>query len=83
MLIDGFNAACKNIDASSMEVGGESMRAISFQTTAKGNLPYLSYNSHKPEPLGKYFNTVACSFTGALLFIEVQIEKEGMKHRKY
>ena len=39
-LIDGFNEACKNIDACSLKVGDESMSAIRFWTTEKGNLPY-------------------------------------------
>ena len=42
-LIDGFNAECKNIAASFLKVGDESMSAIRFRTTAKGNLPHLSY----------------------------------------
>ena len=82
-MIDGFNAACKNISASFMKVGDESMSAIFFMTTAKGNLLHLSYIFRKPEKLGKEFNKVACSVTGALLLIEVQIWKEGMKHSNY
>ena len=59
------------------------MSAIRFQTTAKGDLPHLSYIFRKPEPLGTEFKTVACSVTGALIFIEVQREKEGMKNSRY
>ena len=59
------------------------MSVIRFQTTAKGNLPHLSYIFWKPEPLGTEFKTVACSVTGALLFIEVQRGKEGMKDILY
>ena len=80
MLFDGLNTACKNIAASFLKVGGESMSAIRCRTTAKGNLPHLSYIFQKPEPLGTEFKTVACSVTGALLFIEVQRGKEGMKY---
>ena len=69
LLIYGFNAACKNIAASFMKVGDESMGAIHFWETAKGNLPHLSYILRKPEPLGTEFKTYACSFTGDLLFI--------------
>ena len=69
LLFDGFNTACKNIAASFMKVGDESMSAIRFWTTAKGNLPHLSYISHKPEPLGIEFKEVACSVTGSLLLI--------------
>ena len=83
MLIDGFNAACKNITASFMKVGDESTREIRFWKTAKGNLPYFSYILRKPEPLGKELKTVVCSVTRALLFIEVQREKEGIRHSKY
>ena len=75
--------ACKNIAASFLKVGDESMSAIRFRTTEKGNLPHLYYIFRKPEPLGAEFKTVAFSVTGALLFIEVQMGKEGMKHSKY
>ena len=68
-LFDGFNSASKNIAASFLKVGDEWMSAIRFWTTAKGNLPHLSYIFRKPEPLGTEFKTVACSVTGALLFI--------------
>ena len=59
------------------------MSAILFRTTEKGNLPHLSYIFRKPELLGTKFKTVACYVTGALLFIEVQREKEGMKYSRY
>ena len=48
------------------------MSVIRFRMTAKGNLPHLSYMFRKPETLDTEFKTVACSITGALLFIEVQ-----------
>ena len=73
MLINGFNTACKNIAASFMKVGGESMSAIRFWTMEKGNLTHLCYIFSMPEPLGTEFKTVTCSVTRALLFIEVQI----------
>ena len=81
-LIDGFNGEC-NIVASYLKVGDESMSTINFPMKAKWNLPHLSYIFRKPEPLGTEFKTVACYVTGALLFIEVQRGKDGMKHRKY
>ena len=59
LLFDGFNTTCKNIAASFLEVGDESMSAISFRTTAKGNLTHLSYIFRKLEPLGTDFKTVA------------------------
>ena len=58
-LFDGFKSASKNIAASVLKVGDESMSAIRFRTTAKGNLPHLSYIFRKPEPLGTNLNTVA------------------------
>ena len=66
-----------------LSCGDESMSEIRFRTTAKGNLPHLSYIFRKPEPLGTEFKTVACSVTGALLFKEVQSGKEGMKDSLY
>ena len=83
LLIDGFNAACKNIAASFIKVGDESTSAIRFRMPAKGNLPHLSYIFRNPEPLGKDFKTVACYVTGSLLLIGVQRGKEGMNHSKY
>ena len=59
--------ACKNIAASFLKVGDESISAIRFRTTAKGNLPHLFYILRKPEPLETEFNTVAFSVTGDLL----------------
>ena len=53
MLIYGFNTACKNIAASFLKVGGESMSEIRVRTTAKGKLPHLSYIFRKPETLGQ------------------------------
>ena len=38
MSIDGFNMACKSIDASFLKVGDESMSAICFRAKAKVNL---------------------------------------------
>ena len=71
MLINGFNTACNNIADIFLKVGDESMSAIRFRTTAKGNLPHLSYIFRKTEPLGTEFNTVACSVTGAFILIEL------------
>ena len=82
-LFDGFNNLCKNISASFLKVGDESMSAIRFRTTAKGNLPHLSCIFRKPDLPGTEFKTVACSVTGALLFIKVQRGKEGMKNSRY
>ena len=70
MLINGFNTACKNIAASFMKVGDESMSKIRFRTKEKVNLPHLLNIFFKSDPLGTEFKTVACSVTGSLLFIE-------------
>ena len=70
-LIDGFNESCKNIVDSYLKVVDDYMHAIRFCTTAKGNLPHLSYIFRKTYPLGTELNTVSCSVTGSLLFIEV------------
>ena len=75
MLIGGFNEAFNNISVSSLKIRYESMSVIRFWTTAKGGLPHLSYIFRKPDPLGTELNTVACSVTGSMLFIEVQIGK--------
>ena len=75
--------AYKNIAASFLKVGYESMSAIRFHTTAKGNLPHLSYILRNPEPLGTEFKTVACYVTGDLILIELNRGKEGTKNRKY
>ena len=71
MLVNGFNEACKNIDASYLKVGSDSMSDIRLWTTAKGDLPHLSYIFCKPEPLGTEFNTVTCFVTEEFLFIEL------------
>ena len=83
MLIYGFNEARNNIASSSLKVGYESMSAILFWTTTKGNLPHLSYIFREPEQLGTEFRTVDFSVTGTFLLIEVNRRKEWMKHRKY
>ena len=83
LLFDGFNTACKNIAASFLKVGDESMIAIRFWKTARGNLLHLSYIFRKPEPLGTKFKTVAYYVTGAFLFIELQRGKEGTKNSRY
>ena len=58
LLIDGFNEACSIIAASYLKVRDDSMSAIRFHTTLKGDLPHLSYILHNPKPLGKELNMV-------------------------
>ena len=51
----------------------------SFLGYSEEGLTSLVLYFHNKEPLGTYFKTVACYVTGTLHFIEIQIEKEGMK----
>ena len=83
LLIDVFNQACNNIAASYLKVCGESMSDICSRNTAKDNLLHL-YNSFcNIEPLGMKFNTMNCSVTVYLIFIQKHRGKEGMNNRKY
>ena len=59
------------------------MNAIRFRTMAKDKLPHLSYIFRMTETLGTKFKTFSCSIKGALLFIEVNRGKEGMKDSSY
>ena len=68
---------CKNIAVSYLKVGGDSVSAIRFWMTAKGDLPHLYYIFLKPKPLGRELNTVVCSVTGYLIFIEYREEGKG------
>ena len=72
LLTYGLNEACKNIYTNSLNVGDESMSAIRFWTTTKGNLPHLSYIFRKTKPMGTDFKKFYCYVTGALLLIELQ-----------
>ena len=83
LLIDSFNESCKNIAASYLKVGGDSMNVIRFRATAKGNLYHVYYIFRKLEPLGTEFNTVTNYVTGDLIFIEAHILKEWMAYIKY
>ena len=83
MLIYGFNEACKDIPASYLKVGDESMSEICFCTTEKGNLTNLSYMLCNPEPLETEFKTVSGYFTGSLLLIDTQRGEEVIKNRNY
>ena len=49
--INCFNETCNNISASSLKFGDESMSAIRFWTTTKGNLTHLFYILIDPDPL--------------------------------
>ena len=83
MLIYGVNEARKNITYSYLKFDNVSMSAICFWTTAKWDLPQFPYTSRKEEPRVTEFKTVACSFAGNLILIEIQRGKEGMKMINY
>ena len=57
----------------------ESMSAIQFRTTPKGDLLHYSYIFGKPEPLGTEMKNVVCSRLGTMLHLEIQKRKEAMK----
>ena len=59
------------------------MSSIRFRTTAKGNLPHLSYIFRKPDTLGSEFKTVVCSVIYTFLFIEFHRGEEFLKHSNY
>ena len=67
LLINSFNNAFKNISASYLRVGDESMSGIRFCTTVNIIFPHLSYIFCKPEPLGIEFKTVIYSITRGLI----------------
>ena len=68
-----------------MNFVGDSMiiNAIRFRNINIGNLPQLSYIFLHPEPLGIGLNTLECYVNYALLFVEIQRGKEGMKKSNY
>ena len=83
MLISGFNEALNNIAAGYLKVDDESMSAIRFRTTEKGNLPHLYYISLNPEPPGTEFKNFACYVTRGFIIIEIHRGKEGTNNSKY
>ena len=74
---------CNNISTSYLKVGYESMSAIRFRKTAKGELPRFPYIFCKPKPLVVEFNTVVYSVTGALFSIDIHRLKQVMKKSKF
>ena len=69
----------KYIASSFLKVRYDSMSAIRFCTTSKGDLPHLSYILCNPEPLGMELKTFACYVTGALIFLDIQRGVKGVK----
>ena len=61
----------------------ESMTAIQFCTSPKGNLPHYSYISRDLEPLRTEMNNVACLSLGTMLHLHIQKGKEDMKTSKF
>ena len=78
-LIDGFNESPRQISLEREKTADESMSAIRFRTTPKGDLPHYSYIFRKPDSLGTEMKNVACSRWGTMLHLEIQKGKEAMK----
>ena len=78
-LIDGFNESRRQIALGREKNSDDSMSAIRFRTTPKGDLRHYSYIFRKPEPLGTEMKNVACSRLGKMLHLEIQNGKEAMK----
>ena len=71
-LFEEFNKNRRETLASSIiMVIDESMSAYRPQTTAKGNLPHLTFCARKPEDLGTEFKTVACTETGIMKYVQL------------
>ena len=51
-IIDGFNNSRRKIASGVVKTAYESMSAIQFFTTPKGDLTHYSYIFWNPEPLG-------------------------------
>ena len=57
----------------------ESMSAIRFHNTPKGNLPHYSYICGNQDTLGTEINNMACYRLGVMLHLDIQKGKEAMK----
>ena len=82
-LIDGFNESRRQIASGREKNVDESMSAIRFHTTLKGDLMHYSYIFSKPEPLVPEMKNVANSRLGTMLHLEIQQGKEAMKKSTY
>ena len=82
-LVYGFNGLCGQIASRIEKMADESMSAIRFCTTPKGDLPHYSYIFRNPEPLGTEMKNVACSRLGKMLHLEIQKGKDAMKTSKF
>ena len=81
-LIDGLNNLRRQIASGRDKTADESMSAIRFRTTPKGDLTHYSYIFGEPEPSGTEMKNVACSRLGTMLHLEIQKGKEATKKSK-
>ena len=82
-LVDGFYESRRHIASGVEKMADESMSAIKYFTTPKGDLLHYSYIFRKSEPLAIEMKNVACSRFGTLLHIETQKWKEAVKTSKF
>ena len=61
----------------------ESMSAIRFCTTPKGDLPHYSFIFRNMETLGTEMNNVARLRLGTMLHLDIQKGEEAMKTSKF
>ena len=61
----------------------ESLSAIHFCTTPKGDLPHYSYIFRNMEPLGKYIKKIYCSRLGNVLYLDIQKGKKALKTEQF
>ena len=61
----------------------ESMSAIRFRTTPKGDLPHYSYIFRYQETLGTDTKNVACLWLGNILYLEIQKGNEATDIEKF
>ena len=57
----------------------ESMSAIKFCTTPKGDLPQYSYFCRSPDPLGPEMNNLSCSRLETMLHLNIQKGEKDVK----
>ena len=61
----------------------ESMSAMQFCTTPKGDLPHYYYIFRKTDPLGTYMKNVAYSRLGTMLHLDIQKGEEAINKSKF
>ena len=75
----GFNESRRQISSGVRKTSDESMSAIRFCTTPKGDLPHYSYIFRKTEPLGTKMKNMEYSRLGTMLQLDIQKGKEDMQ----